>query len=118
MADYTLYHNPRCSKSRQALALLEENGIAPTIVKYLDTPPDPATVRALVKKLGLKRAHDLVRDKEAEYKQAGLDKDADDDTVINAIARYPKLLERPVLVRGDRAVLGRPPENVLTLVTS
>ncbi len=117
MADYTLYHNPRCSKSRQALALLEENGITPTIVKYLDTPPDAATVRALVKKLGLERAHDLVRSKETEYREAGLDKDADDDAVINAIARYPKLLERPVLVQGDRAVLGRPPENVLKLVT-
>lgn len=117
MAEYTLYHNPRCSKSRQALALLEENGITPTIVKYLDTPPDAATVRALVKKLRLDRAHDLLRSNEAEYKEAGLSQDADDDTVINAIARYPKLLERPVLVKGDRAVIGRPPETVLELVT-
>ena len=66
MAEYTLYHNPRCSKSRQALALLEENGITPTIVKYLDTPPDAETVRTLVKQLRLNRAHDLVRPKEAE----------------------------------------------------
>ncbi|MEE3009644.1 MAG: arsenate reductase (glutaredoxin), partial [Pseudomonadota bacterium] len=117
MAEYTLYHNPRCSKSRQALALLEENGITPTIVKYLDTPPDAETVRTLVKQLRLDRAHDLVRPKEAEYKEAGLSRDADDDTVINAIARYPKLLERPVLVKGDRAVIGRPPETVLELVT-
>jgi arsenate reductase len=117
MAEYTLYHNPRCSKSRQALALLEENGITPTIVKYLDTPPDAETVRTLVKKLRLDRAHDLVRHKEAEYKEAGLSQDADDDTVIDAIARYPKLLERPVLVKGDRAVIGRPPETVLELVT-
>lgn len=117
MAEYTLYHNPRCSKSRQALALLEENGITPTIVKYLDTPPDAETVRTLVKKLRLDRAHDLVRHKEAEYKKAGLSQDADDDTVIDAIARYPKLLERPVLVKGDRAVIGRPPETVLELVT-
>ena len=117
MAEYTLYHNPRCSKSRQALALLEENGITPTIVKYLDPPPDVETVRTLVKKLRLERAHDLVLPKEAEYKEAGLSQDADDDTVINAIARYPKLLERPVLVKGDRAVIGRPPETVLELVT-
>ena len=117
MAEYTLYHNPRCSKSRQALALLEENGITPTIVKYLDTPPDAETVRTLVKQLRLNRAHALVRPKEAEYKEAGLSRDADDDTVINAIARYPKLLERPVLVKGDRAVIGRPPETVLELVT-
>lgn len=117
MAEYTLYHNPRCSKSRQALALLEENGITPTIVKYLDTPPDAETVRTLVKKLRLEQAHDLVRPKEAEYKEAGLSQDADDDTVIDAIARYPKLLERPVLVKGDRAVIGRPPETVLELVT-
>jgi len=117
MAEYTLYHNPRCSQSRHALALLEENGITPNIVKYRDTPPDAETVRTLVKQLRLNRAHDLVRPKEAEYKEAGLSRDADDDTVINAIARYPKLLERPVLVKGDRAVIGRPPETVLELVT-
>lgn len=115
MSSYTLYHNPRCSKSRQALQLLEDRGIEPRIVRYLEDPPDEATLRELVKKLGLERAHDLVRTKEKEYREAGLAKDSDDDTVIRAIHRYPKLLERPVLVKGKRAVIGRPPENVLEL---
>lgn len=116
MADYTIYHNPRCSKSRQTLALLEEHGITPTVIKYLETPPDAETLRTLVKKLGLRRAHDLLRTGEAEYAQAGLSADADDDAVIKALAAHPKLLERPVVVKGDKAVLGRPPENVLALI--
>jgi len=116
MAQYTIYHNPRCSKSRQTLSLLQEHGVEPEVIKYLDTPPDADTVRDLVGKLGLARAHDLVRAKEAEYREAGLSPDADDETVIQAIARYPKLLERPVVVKGGRAVLGRPPENVLDLI--
>ncbi|MCK5887523.1 MAG: arsenate reductase (glutaredoxin), partial [Alcanivorax sp.] len=70
MTDYTIFHNPRCSKSRQTLALLEENGIQPTIVKYLDDTPDAATLNTLIKKLGLAKAHDLVRNKEADYKTA------------------------------------------------
>ena len=118
MADYSIYHNPRCSKSRQALALLEENGIEPNVIKYLDNPPDANTLRALVRQLGLARAHDLVRVKEAEYKEAGLHADADDDIVIAALVRYPKLLERPVVVHGKRAVIGRPPEKVLELIES
>lgn len=116
MAKYTIYHNPRCSKSRQTLALLEENGIEPEVIHYLETPPDVPTLRTLVKKLALKRAHDLVRNKEPEYQQAGLNAQADDDTVLAAIAAHPKLLERPVVVKGDKAVIGRPPENVLALV--
>lgn len=113
---FTLYHNPRCTKSRQTLALLQEKGIEPRIVRYLDDPPDERTLKDLVAKLGLERAHDLVRHKEKEYAEAGLSPDSDDETVIRAIARHPKLLERPVLVAGNRAALGRPPENVLPLL--
>lgn len=116
MTDYTLFHNPRCSKSRQTLALLEDNGIQPTIVKYLDDTPDAATLKTLVKKLGLPRAHDLVRNKEADYKTAGLSAESSDDEVIAAMVQYPKLIERPILVRGNKAVLGRPPENALNLL--
>ncbi len=116
MTDYTLFHNPRCSKSRQTLALLEDNGIQPTIVKYLDDTPDAATLKTLVKKLGLTSAHDLVRNKEADYKTAGLSAESSDDEVIAAIVQYPKLIERPILVRGNKAVLGRPPENALNLL--
>jgi len=116
MMDYTLFHNPRCSKSRQTLALLEDNGIQPTIVKYLDDTPDAATLKTLVKKLGLPSAHDLVRNKEADYKTAGLSAESSDDEVIAAMVQYPKLIERPILVRGNKAVLGRPPENALNLL--
>lgn len=116
MTDYILYHNPRCSKSRQTLALLEENGIEPKIIRYLETPPDAATLTDMVNKLQLDRAHDLVRVKEADYNAAGLQRDSSDADVISAMVNYPKLMERPILVCGQRAAIGRPPENVLTLL--
>lgn len=116
MSSVTIYHNPRCTKSRQTLQLLEDRGVEPEIIKYLETPPDAATLRELVKKLGLSRAHDLVRSKEAEYREAGLTKDSDDNAVIQALVDHPKLIERPIVVKGNRAVLGRPPENVLELL--
>ena len=115
MSDYTIYHNPRCSKSRNTLALLEENGIAPRVVLYLETPPDEAQIRGLLKKLGIGAA-DLLRRGEAEYKESGLDRDSSEQDIIAAMARYPKLIERPIVVTGKRAVLGRPPENVLELI--
>ncbi|MCG8394441.1 MAG: arsenate reductase (glutaredoxin) [Pseudomonadales bacterium] len=116
MTDYTIFHNPRCSKSRQTLALLEENGIEPQVIKYLEDTPDAATLKTLIGKLGLDKAHDLVRNKEADYKAAGLTPQSQDDDVIAAMIAYPKLIERPIVVKGDRAVLGRPPENVLALL--
>lgn len=116
MSGYTIYHNPHCSKSRQTLALLEENGIQPDVVLYLDTPPDAATLKTLVGKLGLQSAHDLLRTRESEYKEAGLDKASSDADVIAAMASYPKLIERPIVIKGRKAVLGRPPENVLALI--
>jgi arsenate reductase len=116
MSSLTIYHNPKCTKSRQTLQLLQDKGEDPEIIKYLDTPPDVKTLRTLVNKLGLERAHDLVRTKEKEYKEAGLSKDSDDETVLQAIADYPKLLERPVVVRGNQAVIGRPPENARELI--
>ncbi|MDX1736354.1 MAG: arsenate reductase (glutaredoxin) [Halioglobus sp.] len=115
MSDVTIYHNPRCSKSRNTLALLQEHGITPDIVLYLETPPDAAEIRALLDKLGMS-AGELVRRGEQEYKDSGLDKESPDDDIIAAMARYPRLIERPIVVRGDRAVLGRPPENALDLV--
>ncbi|MFV8820059.1 arsenate reductase (glutaredoxin) [Haliea sp. E17] len=115
MSDYTIYHNPRCSKSRATLALLEENGIAPEIVLYLETPPTAAEIRSLLEKLDL-RAEQLVRRGEDEYEQAGLDKSSSEDALVAAMAEYPRLIERPIVVCEDRAVLGRPPENVLALI--
>src|SRR5690625_2081732 len=112
----TIYHNPRCSKSRQTLAIIEEKGITPTIIKYLEDTPDATTLQKLAKQLGLKRAHDLLRTKEEEYKQAGLSPESDDDTVIAAMVKHPRLIERPIVVKGDKAVLFRPPVNVLELL--
>lgn len=113
MADSILYHNPRCSKSRQALAILKASGIEPQIVEYLKTPPDAAQLQRLLAQLGLP-ARDLLRRKEAA--EAGLDPDAGDAALIKAIAAHPETLERPIFVHRGRAVLGRPPEKVLDIL--
>ena len=110
-----LYHNPRCSKSRAALALLQEKGIEPAIVEYLKTPPTAAELRALVKKLGLK-PEALVRTGEEIYKTKFKGKTLGDEQWIAALVANPILIERPVAIRGERAVIGRPPEKVLALV--
>lgn len=115
MSAVTIYHNPRCSKSRNTLALLEENGISPDIVLYLEQPPGVEDLKKLLKKLGIS-AGELVRRGEADYKAAGLGKESSDADVLAAMARYPKLIERPIVVKGNKAVLGRPPENVLALL--
>ncbi len=112
--DVTLYHNPRCSKSRETLALLEARGIKPVIVEYLDTPPAAAELRALLQALGL-RARQLVRDKEAAWAQYAALDDTDDERIIAALIADPILIERPIVVRGSRAVLGRPPDNIAQL---
>ena len=112
----TIYHNPRCSTSRRTLALLQDKGVAPKIVEYLKTPLDEAALRALLKKLKL-GARDIMRSKEAVYKELGLgDEGKSEDELIAAIAAHPVLLERPIVVNGARAALGRPPENVLALL--
>jgi arsenate reductase (glutaredoxin) len=112
----TIYHNPRCSKSRQTLALLEEQGLAPRIVEYLKTPPAAAELKAILKKLGLK-PRDLMRQGEPRYAELGLkDSDVDDDTLIELMVANPILIERPIVVRGTRAALGRPPEKVLEIL--
>ena len=115
MSDFTIYHNPRCSKSRTTLALLEEKGIQPEVVLYLETEPGEGEIRQLLDKLGITAAQ-LVRRGEEAYKSAGLGKDSSEAELIAAMAEHPKLIERPIVVSGDRAVLGRPPENVLDLI--
>ena len=115
MTDCTLYHNPRCSKSRAALALLQERGVEPELVLYLQTPPTAAELKALLGKLGLTAA-ELVRSKEAAYRERGLGKSSSEAELLAAMAEEPKLIERPILVCGERAVIGRPPENVLELL--
>jgi len=112
--DVTIYHNPRCSKSQQTLALLEERGIEPVVIPYLQEPPDAATLKALLGKLGM-AARDLVRRKEAPYQELGL-AEASDDELIAAMVAHPVLIERPIVVTPRGAALGRPPENVLDVL--
>lgn len=112
----TIYHNPRCSKSRQTLALLEARGLEPEVILYLDTPPDAATLKSLLKKLGI-GPRDLLRKGEEEYKANDLgNPDLDDRALIDAMVRHPRLIERPIVVNGNRAALGRPPEAVLDIL--
>ncbi|AXK38813.1 arsenate reductase (glutaredoxin) [Crenobacter cavernae] len=115
MSDVTIYHNPRCSKSRETLALLQEKGIEPAVIEYLATPPDAATLSALLGQLGLS-PRDFIRKKEAEYEVLGLDDPAlSDEQLIAAMVAHPRLIERPIVVANGRAALGRPPEAVLAL---
>lgn len=112
----SIYHNPRCSKSRQTLALLKDRGLEPTIIEYLKTPPDASTLKDLLKMLGLgPRA--LLRKGEAVYKARGLaDAGLGDESLIQAMVEDPILIERPIVVSGNRAALGRPPEAVLDIL--
>jgi arsenate reductase len=111
-----IYHNPRCSKSRQTLELLREQGIEPKIVEYLDTPPSQAELKRIVKLLQIE-PRELMRRKEAEYKAAGLDNPAlTRDQLIRAMHDHPKLIERPIVLANGKAALGRPPEQVLEIL--
>lgn len=111
----TIFHNPRCSKSRQTLALLEEKGIEPEVVEYLTNPPSEAEIEGLLKKLGI-GPRDLMRTKEAVYKELGLSNVSEDRRLIRAMAENPILIERPIVVKGERAAIGRPPESVLDIL--
>lgn len=112
----TIYHNPRCSKSRQTLALPNENNIDATIVEYLKTPPDKKTWRDLLEKLHIKPAA-LLRKKEKAFAESGpADKLDDNDAIIQAMVKQPVLIQRPVVVAGRQAVIGRPPGNVLNII--
>ena len=111
-----IYHNPRCSKSRQTLALLEEKGISPEIILYLENTPSEGDISVLLSKLGI-GARQLLRKGEEAYKENKLsNKDLSDLELIEKMSQFPKLIERPIVVKGDKAILGRPPENVLELI--
>ncbi|WMS87420.1 arsenate reductase (glutaredoxin) [Pleionea litopenaei] len=116
MSEFTIYHNPRCSKSRQTLALLQEKGIEPTIVEYLKNPPSVNKLKTIIKLLGV-TPRDILRTKEAEYKDAGLDdKSLNQEALLKLMIANPKVIERPIVVTKTKAVIGRPPENVLDLI--
>ncbi|WP_279156945.1 arsenate reductase (glutaredoxin) [Obesumbacterium proteus] len=113
----TIYHNPRCSKSRETLALIKEQGIEPTIIQYLETPPDAATLKTLLKELGFTSARQLMRHKEDLYKELNLaDESLTEDQLIDAMVNNPKLIERPIVVKGKKARIGRPPEQILEIL--
>jgi arsenate reductase len=114
---YVIYHNPRCSKSRQTLQLLNEHGVEPKVIEYLKTPPTAKELKAIVAKLGIK-PEQLVRKSEDVYKEKFAGKTLTDTQWIEALAANPILIERPIVVKGDKAVIGRPPENVLALIDS
>jgi len=115
MSEITIYHNPKCSKSRAALAILQERGIEPNVIEYLETPPSAEELRAIIAKLGIAPA-DLVRKGEQVYKELYAGKTLSETQWIEAMVAHPILLERPIVVRGERAVVGRPPESMKQLL--
>lgn len=117
MSAVTIWHNPRCSKSRSTLSLLEQHGLQPVVVEYLKTPPSADEIKTTLKKLHM-QPRELMRKGEDIYKQLGLaDEAVSDAKLIEAMAENPILIERPIVFHGKRAALGRPPENVLDLFT-
>jgi len=113
----TIYHNPRCSKSRETLALLKDKGVEPEVVLYLDTPPDADTLKQLLKQLGFSSACQLMRHKEDLYRELNLDDPAlTEDQLIAAMIDNPRLIERPIVVNEKGARIGRPPEAVLEIL--
>ncbi|MBP88972.1 MAG: arsenate reductase (glutaredoxin) [Planctomycetaceae bacterium] len=113
MSKVTIYHNPRCTKSRQTLALLHERGLEPEVIEYLKEPPDEATLVDLVKKLGIRPAQ-LIRRK--EYRALDLEETDDPQELIARMAAHPEIIERPIVVKGKQGRLGRPPEQVLEIL--
>ena len=111
-----IYHNPRCSKSRETLQLLHENKIEPDVVEYLNEPPTKTRLKQLLKMLGME-PRELMRRGEPEYKALGLDDPAlSRDQLVDAMVEFPKLIERPIVVKGDKAAIGRPPQTVLEIL--
>lgn len=111
-----IYHNPRCSKSRAAMEFLEEKGINAEVIKYMDNPPDEAAIKELLDMLGLK-PREIMRKHESVFKEAGLDDPTfTDEELIEAMAQCPSLIERPIVVNKGKAVIARPPENILDII--
>jgi len=111
-----MYHNPSCSKSRETLQILEDNHMSPDIIEYLEQPPTAQELRDVINMLGVS-ARDLLRTSEPAYREADLDDDTlTDDEIIEAICKFPALLQRPIVISGDTAVIGRPPTRVLEII--
>ena len=112
MEKVIIWHNPRCSKSREALAIADENSTDSEIFKYLDTKPSVDELKTVLNMLGFSSAREWMRTKEDVYKELDLKNESDEEKLLVAMAQNPKLIERPIVVNGDKAVLGRPPEKV------
>ncbi len=117
MAVITIWHNPRCSKSRQTLALLNDKGLNPVVVEYQKTPPNAIEIRNVIEKLALS-AHDIIRSKEAIYKTLNLSPDIEPEVLISAMVENPVLIERPIVITDANAAIGRPPEAVLKILSN
>lgn len=116
MSQWKIIHNPRCSKSRQALALLEQAGVKPEVIEYLKFPLNPEELKDLISKLQGAQAKDLVRTKEERYKELQFDLDSE-AVIINFLSKYPQLLERPIVIKDNVALIGRPPEKIQSLLS-
>ncbi len=116
MSNVTIYHNPRCSKSRQTLELLQQNGVDAEVVEYLKTPPDAEQLEQILGLLGLE-PRELIRSNEAEYREQGMDNpDLSREQLIALMAQYPKVIQRPIVIKDGKAAIGRPPETVLEIL--
>ena len=115
MSKVTLWHNPRCSKSRAAAVLLDEKGVEAEVVKYLDTPPTKEELKKMLKMLGIS-AREMMRTKEDIYKELDLKNENDEEKLIEAMVENPKLIERPIVIKDGRAAIGRPIENIIELL--
>ena len=115
MANVTIWHNPRCSKSRNAVALLDEQGVEAKVVKYLDTPPTKEEIVDVLRMLGLS-ARELMRTKEDIYKELRLKDVSDENALISAMVENPKLIERPIVIKDGKATIGRPIENIVEIL--
>ena len=112
-----IYHNPRCSKSRETLKLLEDKGIEPSVIKYLETPPDIDTLKNIIDMLNIEDPRDLMRKHETEYKENNLDDPSlSKDKLIQAMITHPRLIERPIVISGNKAEIGRPPIKVIDIL--
>ena len=116
MTNISIYHNPECSKSRAALALLEENDVSPEIIYYLETPPSIEDLKSLLGKLGL-QLQEIIRSSEDDYDELGLDDETlSEEIVLDLLQKHPHLLQRPIVIKGDKAIIARPPEAVLGMI--
>jgi len=116
MEKITIWHNPRCSKSRDSFKLLEEKGLEADVVKYLEEIPTKEELKNMLKMLGMNSAQELMRTKEAIYKELNLKEESSEEALLEAMIANPKLIERPIVVKGNRAVIGRPIEKVVELL--